>query len=103
MAKKVINSKTFQSNIFQRNEGVSDITRHSKKTKYSDRLHKTQITTLPGCVKRGKNYIKNDKYFMMRNSESYLYKVNKFKFWTFNKRGRKSSNLFSGGTKISWK
>ena len=40
MAKKVINSKTFQSNIFQRNEGVSDITRHSKETKYSDRLLK---------------------------------------------------------------
>jgi hypothetical protein len=75
MAKKVINSKTFQSNIFQRNEGVSDITRHSKETKYSDRLHKTQITTLPGCVKRGKNDIKDDKYFIMRNSESYLYKV----------------------------
>ena len=75
LAKKVINSKTFQSNIFQRNEDSSDITRHTKETKFSDRLHKTQITTLPGCVKRGKNDIKDDKYFMMRNTESYLYKV----------------------------
>ena len=75
LAKKVINSKTYQSNIFPKNDIPSDRVRHSKETKYSDRLHKTQITTLPGCVKRGKYDIKDDKYFGMRNTESYLFKV----------------------------
>ena len=75
LAKKVINSKTYQSSIFPKNDTPSESIRHSKETRYSDRLHKTQITTLPGCVKRGKNDIKDDKYFGMRNTESYLYKV----------------------------
>jgi len=75
LSNKVINSKTYQSNIFPKDDLPSEKIRHTKETKYSDRLHKTQITTLPGCIKRGKNDIKDDKYFGMRNTESYLYKV----------------------------
>ena len=75
LAKKIINSKTFQSNIFPISDAPTDKIRHSKETRYSDRLHKTQITTLPGCIKRGKNDIKDDNYSGMRNTDSYLYKV----------------------------
>ena len=75
LSKKILNSKTFQSSIFPKNDIPSDKLRHTKETKYSDRLHKTQITTLPGCVKRGKNDIKDDNYPGMKNTESYLYKV----------------------------
>ena len=75
LAYKIINSKTFESNIFPIDETPIDKMRHTKETKYSDRLHKTQITTLPGCIKRGKYDIKDDKYFGIKNSESYLYKV----------------------------
>ena len=71
--KRISNSKTFQSNVFP-NENVDKV-RHNKETKFLDRLHKTQITTLPGCVKRGKYDIKDDKNFNVRNSESYLYKM----------------------------
>ncbi len=38
-------------------------------------MYKTQITTLPGCVKRGKYDIKDDKKFNFKNSESYIYKM----------------------------
>ena len=72
---RIINSKTFESNIFPIDETPIDKIRHIKETKYSDRLHKTQITTLPGCIKRGKYDIKDDKYFGIKNTESYLYKV----------------------------
>jgi hypothetical protein len=75
LANRIINSKTFESNIFPIDDTPIDKVRHSKETKYSDRLHKTQITTLPGCVKRGKFDIKDDKYFGKKNNESYLYKV----------------------------
>ena len=75
LANKIINSKTFESNIFPIDDTPIDKVRHSKETKYSDRLHKTQITTLPGCIKRGKFDIKDDKYFVKKNNESYLYKV----------------------------
>ena len=73
--KKIINSKTFQSNVFPNENEPIDNIRHVKQTKYSDRLHKTQITTLPGCIKRGKYDIKDDKNFNVKNSESYLYKM----------------------------
>ena len=72
---KVSNSKTYQSNVFPNENDPIDNVRHVKLTKYSDRLHKTQITTLPGCVKRGKYDIKDDKKFNVKNSESYLYKM----------------------------
>jgi hypothetical protein len=73
--KRISNSKTFQSNVFPNaNEPVEKI-RHSRETKFSDRLHKTQITTLPGCIKRGKYDIKDDKNFNVRNTESYFYKM----------------------------
>ena len=75
LSNKIINSKTFESNIFPIDDTPIDKIRHSKETKYSDRLHKTQITTLPGCVKRGKFDIKDDKYFLNKNNASYLYKV----------------------------
>jgi hypothetical protein len=75
LSNKINNSKTFESNIFPIDNAPMDKVRHSKETKYSDRLHKTQITTLPGCIKRGKYDIKDDKYFMNKNNESYLYKV----------------------------
>jgi hypothetical protein len=75
LAYRIVNSKTFESNIFPIDETPIDKIRHIKETKYSDRLHKTQITTLPGCIKRGKYDIKDDKYFGIKNTESYLYKV----------------------------
>ena len=71
LSNKIKNSKTFESNIFPIDNAPMDKVRHSKETKYSDRLHKTQITTLPGCIKRGKYDIKDDKYFMNKNNESY--------------------------------
>ena len=73
--KRISNSKTFQSNVFPNENDPVDKVRHNKETEFSDRLHKTQITTLPGCVKRGKYDIKDDKNFNVRNSESYLYKM----------------------------
>lgn len=73
--KRISNSKTFQSNVFPNENDPVEKVRHNKETKFSDRLHKTQITTLPGCVKRGKYDIKDDKNFNVRNSESYLYKM----------------------------
>ena len=76
LASKIINSKTYESNVFPKNDDQPlDKLRHIKETKYSDRLHKTQITTLPGCIKRGKYDIKDDKFYGMKNTESYLYKV----------------------------
>ena len=75
LSNKIINSKTYESNIFPSADINFDKIRHIKETKYSDRLHKTQITTLPGCIKRGKYDIKDDKYFGIKNTESYLYKV----------------------------
>ena len=73
--KRISNSKTFQSNVFPNENDPIEKIRHNKETKYSDRLHKTQITTLPGCVKRGKYDIKDDKKFNVKNTESYLYKM----------------------------
>ena len=73
--KRISNSKTFQSNVFPNENEPMEKIRHNKETKFSDRLHKTQITTLPGCVKRGKYDIKDDKNFKVKNSESYLYKM----------------------------
>ena len=75
LSNKIINSKTFESNIFPVDNTPINKIRHSKETKYSDRLHKTQITTLPGCIKQGKFDIKDDKYFLNKNNASYLYKV----------------------------
>ena len=68
-------SKTYESNVFSKEENPAEKIRHNKETKYSDRLHKTQITTLPGCIKRGKYDIKDDKNFNIRNTESHLYKM----------------------------
>ena len=72
--KKISNSKTFQSSIFQ-NEYPQEQIRELKPTKYSDHLQKTQITTLPGGVKRGKYDIKDDVNFRQNNTESHLYKM----------------------------
>lgn len=73
--KRISNSKTFQSSVFPKESDPIEKVRHNRETKYSDRLHKTQITTLPGCIKRGKYDIKDDKNFNVRNTESYLYKM----------------------------
>lgn len=73
--KRISNSKTFQSNVFPSENDPVEKIRHNKLTKYSDRLHKTQITTLPGCIKRGKYDIKDDKNFNLKNSKSYIYKM----------------------------
>ena len=73
--KRISNSKTYQSNVFPNESDPVDKIRHTKQSKYSDMLHKTQITTLPGCVKRGKYDIKDDKKFNLKNTESYLYKM----------------------------
>ena len=97
------NIKKSQNLVYEKLMDQEDITkddlpsekiRHTKETKFSDRLHKTQITTLPGCIKRGKNDIKDDKYFGMRNTESYLYKVehdfnSNVPFGAFNKEEEK--------------
>lgn len=73
--KKISNSKTFQSNVFPTENFGPEEVKHFKETKFSDQLHKTQITTLPGGVKRGKYEIKDDAKFGVRNTESYLYKM----------------------------
>ena len=73
--KRISNSKTFQSNVFPNTNEPMEKIRHSRETKFSDRLHKTQITTLPGCIKRGKYDIKDDKSFNVKNTESYFYKM----------------------------
>ena len=72
---RISNSKTFQSKVFPNENEPLEKIRHNGETKYSDRMYKTQITTLPGCVKRGKYDIKDDKKFNFKNSESYIYKM----------------------------
>lgn len=74
-SKKISNSKTFQSNVFPNENDNPTQIKHYKESEYSDHLHKTQITTLPGGIKRGKYDIKDDANFNLRNTESYLYKM----------------------------
>ena len=73
--KKISNSKTFQSSIFQNDGYQQGPIRDLKTTKYSDHIQKTQITTLPGGVKRGKYDIKDAVNFRQNNTESHLYKM----------------------------
>ncbi len=70
------NPKRYQSNIiegghlFNHNEK-----RHFKESSNYDYTTKTQITTLPGGVKRNKYEIKDDMYFRKPYNESRLYKM----------------------------
>lgn len=74
--KRISNSKTFISNIFPETKFNKDEeTRHIKKATYTDHLHKTQITTLPGGVKMDKYNIKDDMYFNNNNTTAHLYKM----------------------------
>lgn len=74
--KKALNSKTYQSNVFP-DENCNDENerRHFKASNFIDYGTKTQITTLPGGVKRGHFEIKDDVNFKINNSESRLYKL----------------------------
>ena len=70
------NPKRYQSNIieggnlFNHNEK-----RHFKESSNCDYTTKTQITTLPGGIKRNKYDIKDDMYFRKPYNESRIYKM----------------------------
>jgi hypothetical protein len=70
------NPKRYESNInadvFFDNNGEK---RHFKESTNYDYTTKTQITTLPGGVKRSKYEIKDDMYFRKPYNESRLYKM----------------------------
>lgn len=58
--KKVINSKTYQSNLPINDLNITNEKRHFKESKNFDYITKTQITTLPGGVKKNGHEIKDD-------------------------------------------
>ena len=70
------NPKNYQSNIIE-NEHFHNFgeKRHFKESSNYDYTTKTQITTLPGGVKRNKYEIKDDMYFRKPYNESRLYKM----------------------------
>lgn len=74
--KRVLNSKTYQSNIFPtNNDNFCNDKRISRKANFSSYNTKTQITTLPGGVKRGYFEIKDDVNFNRKKGPGHLYKM----------------------------
>ena len=72
---KVSRNLENNNNIFNSYPYYNTEKNHFKKSNNYEMGTTTQITTLPGCVKRGKFDIKDDKYFLNKNNASYLYKV----------------------------
>ena len=70
----ISNSKSYQSNIFHRDNYNNMEKRHFKESDNYDYATKTQITTLPGGVKRNKYEIKDDYIFKKPYNYSQLYK-----------------------------
>ena len=66
------NKSNFMINEYFHNHGQK---RHFKESSNYDYTTKTQITTLPGGVKRNKYEIKDDMYFRKPYNESRLYKM----------------------------
>lgn len=74
--KKVNYIKTNLSSVFPNNNFFpEEEKRITKKSQFSDYNTKTQITTLPGCVKRDKFAIKDDLFFNRKNNQSHLCKM----------------------------
>lgn len=75
--KKILNSKTYQSRIFE--NGIISIINLDKrmlKNAFSPYYNKkTQINTLPGSIKRNKLKIKDEFNFRKKNNISYIYKM----------------------------
>lgn len=75
--KPVHNSQTYKSSIFPNGNIYRDDTekRMLKRAYFSDYNNKTQITSLPGGVKRNKYEIKDNANFMKKNNYSFYYKL----------------------------
>ena len=75
--RKVNNSKTYQSSIFPNGNLYKDYLekRMLKRAVFSDHSKKTQITTLPGGIKRNKYDIKDNAYFNKKNNHGFLYRI----------------------------
>ena len=70
------NPNNYESDVLARNHYYYDgERRHFKESNNYDYTTKTQITTLPGGVKRNKYEIKDDMYFRKPYNESRLYKM----------------------------
>ena len=70
------NPKNFENDVLARNHYHYDgEKKHFKESSNYDYTTKTQITTLPGGVKRNKYEIKDDMYFRKPYNESRLYKM----------------------------
>ena len=70
------NPNNYESGVLARNHYYYDgERRHFKESNNYDYTTKTQITTLPGGVKRNKYEIKDDMYFRKPYNESRLYKM----------------------------
>ena len=74
---QIPNPKSYKSNNILANEHFHnyDEKRYFKESSNYDYTTKTQITTLPGGVKRNKYEIKDDMYFRKPYNESRLYKM----------------------------
>ena len=73
---KVSNNPSFQSNILNSNPYFNPKRKNHFKKSYNYEMGTTtQITTLPGGVKRNMYEIKDDKYFPKRFNQSRMYKM----------------------------
>jgi hypothetical protein len=75
--KPVHNSQTYKSSIFPNGNIYKDESekRILKRAAFSDYNNKTQITSLPGGVKRNKYEIKENMNFRNKNNYSFYYKM----------------------------
>ena len=69
------NPKKYETNILENDLHNYGEKRHFKESSNYDYTTKTQITTLPGGIKRNKYEIKDDMYFRKPYNESRLYKM----------------------------
>ncbi len=73
---KISNNPNFQSNILNSNlYNNNEEKNHFKKSNNYEMGTTTQITTLPGGIKRNKYEIKDDMYFRKPFNESRMYKM----------------------------
>ena len=75
--KPVHNSHTYKSSIFPNGTIYKDGSekRMLKRADFSDYNNKTQITSLPGGIKRNKYEIKDNVNFRKKNNYSFYYKL----------------------------
>ena len=72
---KVSNNPNFQSSVLNSNPYFEKEKNHFKKSNNYDMSTTTQITTLPGGVKRNMYEIKDDMYFKKPFNQSRMYKM----------------------------